>query len=196
MPPEIIYRSDKHKFSVYHLNDIPVDTPISGAAEPEFWTSGRWADCLARWGVEWLEGRARSVFGRDTLRLCAAVLDKHAGPILAKSRPEPLGAPVAVHDADLQSWTVTRKSTPVEVPALDLLAEQTKRLGAQHGEAAYDRVPHDSDAWSAHLRALVQSSEARDRANAPSVCWTPGDEDDFLKPATAEEVARIPPLKP
>jgi hypothetical protein len=107
------------------------------------------------------EGRA---FLHPDPGAACAVADEHAVPLLA--------AP---------TFTVTRSTRPIEVPAIDIHRERTKHLGAhrfsRNEHSAITLSPADSAAWSAHLRHLVKQSAQRDAAQAPRVGWDPFGDD-------------------
>ncbi len=213
--PEILYRDDINKFSVYRLRDIPDGVPRSGWNTIAGWRypDDRTAAHRAA-SRQWLEvfDRRSSFLNHDTL---CAVADEHAGPLLATESPrftvgqrvvsadhgrgtvtsivainlgiigvrldggaEPLGYHPSM-------WEPEQVSAPPDQTE-DLHRDQTKHLGAQHGECQIPRTVRDASptatardaaAWSAHLRFLVKRSESERRAREPSVGWDPYGDD-------------------
>lgn len=92
---EILYRDDVHKFSVYRLRDIPDGVPRSG------WVHvARAVAHFARRSGEITNGH----YKRETFAefrwmshaddVCCAVLDEHAGPLLAHRDPKIISAEI------------------------------------------------------------------------------------------------------
>jgi hypothetical protein len=164
--PEVLYRDDVHKFSVYRLCDIPDGVPRSGRRAvgddvASFWRNRAiavGADIRKRFARYSRRAEFRDV--ADRAAVCCAVLDEHAGPLLAAPK-----------------LTLKVKSYVIEIPAAEFHAEMTKHDGARHGEQSVYYTPHRnnpnvlraSERWSAHLRFLVKQSEQRDRDHRPSV---------------------------
>lgn len=149
---EVLFRGDG--FYVFLAIEVPDGVPHSGwASAPD--AAAYWSADAERRGSQMRAHYDRmirwSVTPPDDTH--CAVLDEHAGPLLAPRFAVGMRVASAAH------------------------AECTRDLGARHGEDVWTHTPSESARWSAHLRFLVERSEQARRRSEPCIGWDPYGED-------------------
>lgn len=188
--PEVLYRNDEHRFSVYRLADLPEGVRCSGWADPDPGNCRHFDSVMTSLGRRYFCQFSRLGLLQAPRDAVVAVLDEYAGPLL-KPRPPLREFMISADLAGGPDATVVvvrhlSKKPSFSIDVEQMHREQTHNLGAWLGEFRhnYSKDPRadigrrsDARPWSAHLRFLVQRSEAERRRRELDIGWDPYGDD-------------------